>query len=166
VAISRKLLNDGESVVFSMRTHPKILFVPLLWTLAFLAAAVAVQVLVEQQTVAWIVWAVAVVGILWFAGRPFLTWLTTEHAITDRRVITRQGILTRTGSDVPIHRISEVSIEKNLIDRPFGCGTLIIVNASTNGEVRLHDIPQVEQVKLRLHNLIYDISGAGRRDEA
>ncbi|MEO9325916.1 PH domain-containing protein [Nocardioides sp. C4-1] len=166
MAISKKLLNDGEHVVSSMRTHPKALFVPLLWTILFLAVGVAGQTLLDDQTLAWVVWGVALVGILWFAGRPFLTWLTCEHAITDRRVITRWGILTRNGSDVPLHRISEISIEKNLIDRPFGCGTLIITNASDHGKVVLHDIPRVEQTKLQLHNLVYDISGPGRRDEA
>ena len=80
-----------------------------------------------------------------------------EHAVTDRRIITRWGIITRRGHDIPLKRVSDISIEINLIDRPFGCGTLVITNASTNGNVHLHDIPRVEKTKLLIHNLVNDI---------
>ena len=83
-----------------------------------------------------VVWILVGVAILWFVVRPFLLWLTAVHAVTDRRIITRWGIITRRGHDIPLKRVSDVSIEINLIDRPFGCGTLIITDASTNGAVR------------------------------
>ena len=89
--------------------------------------------------------------------RPFLLWLAAVHAITDRRIITRWGIITRRGHDIPLKRVSDVSIEINLIDRPFGCGTLIITDASTNGAVELHDVPRVEKTKLLIHNLVNDV---------
>jgi len=163
VAISQKLLNDGESVILGMRQHPKALFLPLLALVALLAFAVVVQRLVDQEIVTLVAWVIAGVGILWYVVRPFLLWLTAVHAITDRRLITRWGIITRRGHDIPLHRISDVSLEINLIDRPFGCGTLIITNASTNGHVHLHDIPRVEKTKLLLHNLINGTQEPSRR---
>ncbi len=48
-----------------------------------------------------------------------------------------------------MNRISDISYEKSLIDRMFGCGTLIVSDASEQGRVPLKDIPQVEQVQLR-----------------
>lgn len=106
---------------------------------------------------------VAAIGILWFAVWPFFEWLVAVHAITDRRIITRRGIITRHGHDIPLNRISDVAIEINLIDRPFGCGTLVISDAATQGIVRLRDIPRVEKTKLQLHNLIHEVQDGPTR---
>ena len=45
-----------------------------------------------------------------------------------------------------MNRISDIAYEKGLVDRIFGCGTLIVSDASEQGRVELHDIPHVEQV--------------------
>ena len=156
MAISQKLLNDGEKVLVSMRQHPKALFPAVLALVVLLAAGVAVQMVIDQETVTKVVWGIVVLGVLWFTGRPLLIWLTTVHAVTDRRIITRWGIVTRRGHDIPIKRVSDLSIEIHLIDRPFGCGTLTITDASTDGEVHLHDIPRVEKTKLLIHDLVYN----------
>ena len=157
MAISRKLLNEGETVLASMRQHPKALFPAIFALVALLAVGVAAQVLIDQHVVTLVVWALVVLGILWWVAKPVLQWLVDVHAVTDRRIITRWGIITRHGHDIPLKRISDVAIEINLIDRPFGCGTLIISDASTDGEVRLTDVPKVEEVKLLIHNLVYEL---------
>ncbi|GAA3675942.1 PH domain-containing protein [Nocardioides ginsengisoli] len=161
MAISKKLLNPGERLIISTRQHPKALFVPILALIVFLAIAVAVQVKLDdtgfQHVVTLIVWVLALIGIVWFTLRPFLVWLTTVHAFTDRRLITRNGIVTRRGHDIPLARVSDISIEINLMDRPFGCGSLIIADASTFGTVRLNDIPHVEATQRQLNELLYDL---------
>jgi membrane protein YdbS with pleckstrin-like domain len=157
VAISEKLLNEGEKVLVSMRQHPKALFPAVFALVLLLAVGVAVQTLIDQETVSLVVWVIVALGVVWWVIRPFLLWLTSVHAVTDRRIITRWGIVTRRGHDIPLKRVSDLSIEINLIDRPFGCGTLIITNASTDGEVHLHDIPRVEQTKLLIHNLVNNV---------
>ena len=101
---------------------------------------------------AWVVWVVAGVLALWFALRPFLEWLTATYTITNRRLITRSGVLARKGHDIPLTRISDVAYEMGIVDRMLGCGTLIISDASTNGRVLLHDIPQVEETQRRLND--------------
>ncbi|MBM0128110.1 PH domain-containing protein [Pimelobacter simplex] len=171
MAISKKLLNPGERLIISTRQHPKALFGPILALVVLLAAGVAAQVLLEddgfQRVLTLIVWVLVVLGILWFAVRPFLDWLATVHAFTDRRLITRQGIITRTGHDIPLARVSDIKIEINLTDRLFGCGTLVIADASTFGDVPLKDIPHVEATQRQLNELLNELhSGpAPRRDE-
>jgi len=171
VAISKKLLNPGERLVVSTRQHPKALFVPILALVVLLAVGVVAQARLDdsgfQGVLRLIVWVLVVLGILWFSVRPFLVWLTTVHAFTDRRLITRNGIITRRGHDIPLARVSDISIEINLIDRPFGCGSLLIADASTFGMVRLNDIPHVEATQRRLNELLHELhSGpAPRRDE-
>ena len=164
MAISEKLLNPGEKLVVSARQHPKALFGPILALVVLLAIGVAVQVVVgtDGDTATWttrIVWILCGLGILWFTVRPFLDWLTTVHGVTDRRLITRRGIITRRGHDIPLARISDIQMEINLIDRPFGCGSLVITDASTFGEVRLNDIPHVEATQRQINELLHSLHG-------
>lgn len=154
VAISRKLLTDGESVVIDTRTHPKALIVPALVLLVTLAVAIFLDKQVDNGVVSLIVWILALAVILWFTVRPFLDWLTSTYTITTKRLITREGVLARRGHDIPLHRISDVAYDMGVVDRMLGCGTLVISDASTHGSVRLHDIPDVESVQRRLTELL------------
>ncbi len=171
MAISQKLLNPGENLIVSTRTHPKALFVPILVLVLLLAIGVAAQVVIGTDDAwrKWLVvaiWVLCAVAILWWTVRPFLDWLTSVHGVTDRRLITRRGIITRKGHDIPLARISDIQVEINLIDRPFGCGTLVITDASTFGEVRLSDIPHVEATQRQINELLHSVHGGGGRRRA
>ncbi|MCW2850472.1 MAG: Bacterial rane flanked domain protein [Nocardioides sp.] len=159
MVISQKLLNPGERIVVSTRTHPKALLVPLLALVVLLAAGVAFQVLVDNSTARLVVWAIAAIGILWFVVWPALDWMMASYTITNRRLITRHGIITRKGHDIPLSRISDVAYELGLIDRMLGCGTLVISDASTHGQVLLPDIPRVEDTQRRLNELLHELHG-------
>jgi uncharacterized membrane protein YdbT with pleckstrin-like domain len=166
VAISKNLLNEGETLVVDTRTHPKALLLPLLALVVFLAIGTFVQTQVDQKEVDWVVWGLVVIGAIWFVLRPFLIWLTASYTITTRRLITRHGVITRRGHDIPLTRISDVAYEKDLIDRLLGCGTLVISDASTHGQVALPDIPRVEDVQRKLNDLLHDLhTEEDRRDE-
>jgi uncharacterized membrane protein YdbT with pleckstrin-like domain len=165
VAISKDLLNEGESVVVDTRTHPKALLLPILMLVVLLAIGTVVQTQVDQNVVTWTVWALVVIGILWFVARPVLIWLTATYTITTRRLITRHGVITRRGHDIPLTRISDVAYEKDLIDRLLGCGTLVISDASTHGQVALPDIPHVEDVQRKLNDLLHGLHSGDTRDE-
>lgn len=165
MAISKKLLNEGEQVIVSTRTHPKALFLPTLALVVLLAIGGFLQRVIDQSLVTKIVWALVAVGVLWFFVRPLLIWLTAGYAITTRRLITRHGVITRRGHDVPLTRISDVAFEKDLIDRIFGCGTLVISDASTHGQVTLPDIPRVEDTQRRINELLHDLHTQDTRGE-
>jgi uncharacterized membrane protein YdbT with pleckstrin-like domain len=166
VAISQKLLNPGESVVISTRTHPKALLLPILALVVFLAIGVAFMQFVDNDTARLVVWVLVAIGVLWFFVWPLFVWMTATYTITNRRLITRQGVFTRTGHDIPLTRISDVAYELGLIDRMLGCGTLVISDASTHGQVLLPDIPHVEETQRRLNELLHRLhGGAASADE-
>ena len=166
MAISKNLLNEGESVVVDTRTHPKALLLPIFALVVFLAIGAIVQTQTDEGIVHTVVWVLAAIGILWFFVRRFLIWLTATYTITTRRLITRHGVITRRGHDIPLTRISDVAYEKDLVDRLLGCGTLVISDASTHGQVALPDIPRVEDVQRKLNDLLHDLHTAeDRRDE-
>lgn len=163
MAISSKLLNDGERVVVSTRTHPKALILPVLALVVLLAIGVAAQVGVDSGVFHLVVWVLVLVGAVWLVVRPFLEWVSATYTVTDRRLITRRGVVTRRGHDIPLSRISDVEYEMGIIDRMLGCGTLKISDASTDGEVTLPDIPHVEDVQRRINDLLHN-GDIGRRD--
>jgi uncharacterized membrane protein YdbT with pleckstrin-like domain len=168
VPISRRLLNEGEHVVVSTRTHVKALLVPALWLILVAAVAGYASSFTgragsAQPLLVAVVWILALVVIVWLVVRPFLTWLTTEYTVTDRRLITRTGVVNRRGHDIPVPRISDVAYEHGLVDRILGCGTLVISDASEQGRVRLPDIPHVEQVQLKISDLLFAHTEPGPR---
>lgn len=165
MVISRKLLNPGEEIVVSTRTHPKALLWPLLQLVVLLAIGVLAQVYGPDEPIfRLVVWVVVAVLALWRFGWPLLVWLTGSYTFTDRRLITRSGVITRRGHDIPLSRISDVAYERDLVDRLLGCGTLIISDASTHGQVRIHDIPRVESTQRRLNQMLYEIHGGETRE--
>ena len=154
MAISQKLLTDGESVVVDTRTHPKALVVLGLVLVVTLVVATFLDRRIGNGVVSWLVWVLALVVVVWWVLRPFLEWLTSTYTITSKRLITREGVLSRKGHDIPLMRISDVAYDQGIVDRMLGCGTLVISDASTHGSVRLHDIPHVEQVQRQLTELL------------
>jgi uncharacterized membrane protein YdbT with pleckstrin-like domain len=150
VAFPSKLLNDGEHVVISTRTHPKVLLLPVLALLVILAIAVFATQLGSGGTAEAMhlgAWIVAGLAILWFVVRPFVSWWTTTYTFTNRRFMKRSGLIAKEGRTIPLNRISGVDFEIGVIDRLFGCGTLVVTDASESGQVPLKDIPRIEEVQ-------------------
>ncbi len=166
MAISPRLLNEGEHIVLSTRTHVKALILPAVVLIVLAALAGYLSSLPSgDQAGTWriVIWVVTVAILAWFVVRPFLNWLLTTYTFTNRRLITRTGILTRRGHDIPMNRISDISYEKSLVDRFFGCGTLVVSDASELGRVELRDIPHVEQAQLTVSDELFH--GARKADD-
>ncbi len=158
MAISSKLLNEGERVLVTTRTHVKVLLLPALALIVVAGLAGYLSSLPSgDQAGIWrlVVWVIAGALIVWFSVAPFLRWLMRTYTFTNRRLITRNGVLTRRGHDIPLNRVSDISYEKGLVDRIFGCGTLVVSGASEVGRVPLHDIPHVEQVQLTVNEELH-----------
>ena len=156
MGISQKLLFDGEHVVLSVRGHGKALIWPVAIFVVVMGVVIAAVMLKPNDLIVASGLAVVAVPVLVVLSLiPFLRWMTSTYTVTNRRLITRQGILSRTGRDIPLFRINDVSYEKGVIDRLLGCGTLIISDASENAGVVLKDIPHVEQVQLQISELLF-----------
>ncbi len=157
-------LGRDEELILHRHPHWKMLIVPVLVLLVVVALVGFLAALVRNQSWAHIGWIVlAVVGVavvIRFTLAPLMRWYTTHFVLTNRRVLVRQGVLTRTGLDIPMTRINSVRFRHGLLDRMLGTGTLIIESAS--GEpLEFDDIPHVEHVHALLYNEVYD---AGRQE--
>lgn len=149
-------LADGENIVLQLRTHPKKIAKPIILLVIVLALLVVLWVLplpVDQIVLLFATLVLVVLGLAAAVG-PFLRWRTTRYVITNQRVALRTGILTQTGRDIPLYRINNVTFEKQLSDRFFGCGTLVISDGTDQPGMVLDDVPDVEQVQRTLQDLV------------
>ena len=169
VAFPSKLLNEGEHVVVSTRTHVKALIGTLLVLLvtafaaAFLAAVVDRNLDGTGRTVLLaLIGLVALYVLVWHVLRRFVTWYTTTYTFTNRRFIQRSGFIAKEGRTIPLNRISGVDFEIGVIDRVFGCGTLVVSDASEQGTVPLNDIPRVEEVQRIVAEELHRLTGPDR----
>ncbi|MFV0429417.1 MAG: PH domain-containing protein [Arachnia sp.] len=158
MGLPREHLGAGEEVVLHLRTHWKALWWPVLGLFsltAVLGIGLAAAPTGWQPWGSWGIVAVYLILLCWLVIGPLLKWASTTYTVTDRRIVTRRGILNRTGHDLPLRRINNVNYERSLSDRILGCGTLILETAAGQPQV-LHDVPQVERVHVAINDLLFD----------
>ncbi|WP_024794053.1 PH domain-containing protein [Tomitella biformata] len=148
-----------DEVLFEGRTHPKILFKPGIWSLVLIAVIVLDFIFVPGDWlsggVRYAILGLAVLTLLVLAVVPVLQWSRGRHTVTARQLVVSSGILYRTSKTVPISRITSVDFEQGILDRIFGCGSLIVNDASANQPLRFHDVSSVKQVQDTLNELIH-----------
>jgi membrane protein YdbS with pleckstrin-like domain len=162
VGYPQDALADEEELLLHRHPHWKMLILPsITFVLATGLAGVALGVAgarlestaADVATIAaLVVWA-AIVG--WRCLVPLVSWKCTHFIVTDRRVLVRQGVLTHSGIDIPMSRISNVQFRHGLLDRMLGTGTLIIASASDD-PLEFDDIPQVQRVHSLLYQQVFD----------
>ncbi|KZS83295.1 PH domain-containing protein [Mycobacterium persicum] len=106
-----------------------------------------------------VIWGVWLVIVGWGTLWPFLSWLTTHFVVTNRRVMFRHGVLTRTGIDIPLARINSVEFRDRITERVFRSGTLIIESAS-HDPLEFPDIPRLREVHALLYHEVFDTLGS------
>lgn len=162
-------LSEGERSVLLLHPHWKTLLRPILVLVVVAAAALVLVIVIpagrlaEPSRIA--VGAVALVSVVAGFLVPFLRWQTTSYQLTTRRLSLRHGILTRSGRDFPLIRISDVSFSHGPIDRLLGCGRLTVESAGEHGQLVLNEIPEVEEVQATLFQLVEDEQQRLARDD-
>jgi uncharacterized membrane protein YdbT with pleckstrin-like domain len=166
VAFSPKLLGADERVLIQTRTHVKRLILPGLALVVLGLGVGAGAALIPDGARPIGQLAIVVVGLLlaiWWVVVPFLRWWTTTYTVTNRRLITRRGVFTKIGKDMPLMRINDVLYERSLLDRMLGCGTLFIQTAAEGGTIKLDDVPNVERLHLEMTELLFGTTPDARR---
>jgi uncharacterized membrane protein YdbT with pleckstrin-like domain len=161
------VLARDEKVVLHRHPHWKRLLGPILVLLLTTALAAFGAAVVNntdweataKTVVSVVIGALWVILVGWLTVWPFLNWWTTHFVITDRRVMFRHGLITRSGIDIPLARVNSVEFRHGLLDRVLRTGTLIIESASQD-PLEFYDIPRVEQVHSLLYHEVFDTLGS------
>lgn len=164
MGLPRGPLSPGERQVVVLRPHVRRLAVPALVLLALAAATgaalgrVAASGATGQVRMAVLLLAAVAAG-RWVV-RPFVVWWNTVVGVTDRRLRSYRGLVRRTGHDLPLHAIVEVSVRQTLVERALRSGTLTVSTGGAPALV-LRDVPEVALVEQALQELIGRATGTG-----
>ncbi len=159
VAYPDELLVEGEQVVMHKHPHWKMVVVPVLVLLLVVAVGTFLAAVVRAQT--WAPWAwlalavLALVLVIRFTVVPVVRWRATHFVVTTRRVLVREGVLSRRGIDIPMRRINSVQFRHTIFERILGCGTLVIESASDE-PLEFDDVPGVQRVHAMLYQELAD----------
>jgi uncharacterized membrane protein YdbT with pleckstrin-like domain len=155
VANILRQLADGEELVLDLHPHWRRLILPFLAVPVVAALATFAEIAgPSDPPYRYAVVGVAVVIVIFTSGLPYLRWKTTRYLVTGRRVMSRSGIVTRVGRDVPLYRLNDVHFENTLADRLTRSGDLVLESAGEQGQLRFVDVPQVEHVQRTIYRLM------------
>lgn len=119
--IDRNLL-PSENIIFRTRKSMILFLWPVILTaLSAYATDYMMQIDLLQKVVLapWVV-----TGIYWVFC--LLEYYTSEYAVTDKRVMMREGFFVRHANEVRLTAISQVNVDQNLIGMILNFGTVSI----------------------------------------
>jgi uncharacterized membrane protein YdbT with pleckstrin-like domain len=91
-----------------------------------------------------------VVTALWLVVRV-LKWWTTNFVITSNRLIFRQGVIAKSGIEIPLERVNNVNFNQSVFERVLGAGDLLIESGGEDGQQRFTDIRHPDRVQNLIH---------------
>ncbi|HVN12678.1 MAG TPA: PH domain-containing protein [Kineosporiaceae bacterium] len=161
MGLPAKVLAEGERPLVVLRPHalrlirPAVVLLLLAPTAAVAVAAVPVGP-ARLPTRAVVAGVALVVALRWVV-LPFLLWWNTLYVLTDERVVERQGVVRRSGHDLPLRAVTDVVVAQRLGERLLGCGTLT-VTTDGGAELEVGAVPAVHRVRRSLLVVADDIA--------
>ena len=160
MAFPKKFLNENEELIVDLNPHWWHFAAPLAGLVLATALAVLLSRLANAIAASWFdslnKWAtILIVGAaLVNLIVRMLQWSTTHFVVTSDRVIFRQGVIGKTGIDIPLERVNNVSIHQSVLERMVGAGDLLIESGGEDGQQLFTDISSPAEVQNIIHNAI------------
>jgi uncharacterized membrane protein YdbT with pleckstrin-like domain len=80
-----------------------------------------------------------------FLGLP---WTCTKYTVTDEIITMNAGVLNRVENDCYIYKIVDVRLERSLLERIFGLGTVHCFSSDiTDPDLRIRHIRNAKEIK-------------------
>ncbi|MEJ2864128.1 PH domain-containing protein [Actinomycetospora flava] len=162
------VLRRGEHVLAHRRPHWRMLVVPALVppVAVFLAALLAglaggIGEGSTRTAVRVAVVLLAALAVVWLAVLPLVRWRCTHLVVTDRRLLVREGVLTRESVDVAGATITGVRTRSSGVERLLGAGTLILSTAGTEEPWEFSGLGDVERLASLVEGVADDRGGLG-----
>jgi membrane protein YdbS with pleckstrin-like domain len=156
VPYSPKSLNEGERIILDLHPHWWDFVPPTALGVAgvvfgFMSSSIATDRSNDfVKLVEWVAvrasWLLVVVCVAWLV-KSLLQWSRTHFVVTNHRVIYREGVIARTGVEIPIRRVNNVNFHQSVFERLVGAGDLLIESGGEDGQSRFSNIRDPEQVQ-------------------
>ncbi len=154
MAFPRNLLNQDEELVLDLRPHWIFLVKAVaLFVLAIVLAILGILVWGPDGnlgSIVNIVAAVLVLVTLAYLGWTYVVWNTTNFVLTSDRIVSRRGVLSKEGVEIPLERVNTVFFRQSVLERILGSGDLAIESAGEKGSESFTDIrkPSIVQKEI------------------
>ncbi len=154
MAYPRKLLNVNEEVVLDLRPHWLAMALPTLALAGAVVLGIVVAAFGPDGTVGDVITILAlvalVVALVWFLIR-LVAWVSTNFVLTTDRLISRHGILAKSGIEIPLDRINTVFFNQSIFERMVGAGDLAIESAGERGTQSFSNIRKPALVQREIY---------------
>lgn len=152
------VLAKSEKVERSIHPHWITVVGPLLLALVLIAGGIAIAAATPNDStgngIQWVSVGVLLLIAIPLVLVPFLRWRTTHYVVTSHRVMVRRGILAKSGKDITLSKITDVSFEQSVLDRIINSGSLRIESAGDSPDELLRNIPHSNHVQQLINRLI------------
>lgn len=153
---SPKSLNEGERIILDLHPHWWDFVPPTALGVAGAVLGIMSSEIADvdsndfMKALEWIAvrasWLLVVVCVAWLV-KSVLQWSRTHFVVTNHRVIYREGLIARTGVEIPIRRVNNVNFHQSVFERLVGAGDLLIESGGEDGQSRFANIRDPEQVQ-------------------
>jgi uncharacterized membrane protein YdbT with pleckstrin-like domain len=148
-----KLLNPDESVALDLNPH--------WWYFAESVSSFAVSGILwlfvfgkyqdnPKPFLTYPIGVIALATLAWVIVR-YLKWRTTYFVITSDRLIFRNGVIGKSGIEIPLERVNNVNFKQGIFERIIGAGDLLIESGGEDGQQRFSDISHPDRVQNLIH---------------
>jgi membrane protein YdbS with pleckstrin-like domain len=143
-------LSENETIVTSFRPHWKLLFIPFLW---FLGVSIAVILVATNLGGTWTLFVHGALLVLFviFVIKPLIDWYWTRYVLTTERLVTRTGLIAKSGVEIPLERITNVNFAQTVFERMLKAGDLLIESAGSAGQSKFSNIPRPDEFQTLLY---------------
>ncbi|MCB9840568.1 MAG: dephospho-CoA kinase [Phycisphaeraceae bacterium] len=126
--------HEGERVLLALRPHPVTILLRSWFAVAILILYLAVLAPMVRRasgaTVSFsLLWAAILVAVV-RVGVEVVRWYGRRYILTDRRVISNDGVFQRWRAEVPLARVQSIAQHRTLVERLLGLGTVGVSSAS------------------------------------
>ena len=166
MAYPTRLLTDGERIVTEFRPHWRLLVIPVGWLIVGIAVIVLMYAFdIAAGTVASVVVLLVVLAMVPLVLTPFVKWWFTAYVLTTERLITRSGVIARSGIEIPLENINNVLFNQTIIERVLRAGDLLIESAGESGQSRFENIPRPDEFQSELYRIREERTKSLAREE-
>jgi uncharacterized membrane protein YdbT with pleckstrin-like domain len=143
-------LTADETLIAMFRPHWKLLAVPFGWFVLF---SIGLGLVFGNTSFG--TWALIpfVVLVVWLVVSPLLTWWTSLYVLTTERLMTRRGLISKSGIEIPLENITNVNFAQTVFERIIGAGDLLVESAGTSGQSKFKDIPHPDKFQTDLYRV-------------
>ena len=152
MAFPENILTEDEQIIRQFRPHWRMLAIPVLWLIGAIAAVFVIfQIIGAEGWIALALVGAVVLALIPLVVNPLVKWWFTSYVLTSERLITRTGMIARSGIELPLQNINNVLFNQSVIERVLKSGDLLIESAGESGQSEFTNIPNPEEFQSLLY---------------